>query len=69
VTIAETIADSNGLASTQFALFEPDRSKQVEVAISTMKFESVLLTLLEPERAGNDQSPVALKQGNSDCAQ
>jgi hypothetical protein len=60
-TIAETIADSNGLASTQFALFEPDRSKQVEVSISTMKFESVLLTTLDPGRAANDQSTVAFK--------
>jgi hypothetical protein len=61
VTIAETIADSNGLASTQFALFEPDRTKQAEVLISTMKFESVLLTTLDPGRVENDQSTVAFK--------
>jgi hypothetical protein len=51
----ETIVDSNGLASTQLALFEPDRSKQVEGVILTMKFESVLLTILDPEHAKNDR--------------
>jgi hypothetical protein len=60
-SIAETIAESNGLASTQFARFEPDRLKQVQVSISTMNFESVLLTTLDPERVENDQSTVAFK--------
>jgi hypothetical protein len=59
-TIAETIAESNGLASTQFAIFEPDRSKQVQVSIP-MNFESVLLTTLDPERVESDQSTVAFK--------
>jgi hypothetical protein len=61
LSIVETIADSNGLASTQFARFEPDRSKQVQVSISTMNFESVLLTTLDPEHVKNDQSTVAFK--------
>jgi hypothetical protein len=61
MTVVHHAVDSNGLASTQFALFEPDRSKQVEVGISMMKFESVLLTILDLEHTKNDQSAVAFK--------
>jgi hypothetical protein len=60
-TIAGAIEESNGLASTQFARFAPERVRQLEVDVSSMNFESVLLTILDPARDGNDQSTVAFK--------
>jgi hypothetical protein len=60
-TIIRAIGDSNGLSSTQFARFAPERSKQLKSEVSTMNFESVLLTKLDPERDANDQSTWAFK--------
>jgi hypothetical protein len=60
-TITKAIEDSNGLSSTQFARFAPERSQQLKAEVSTMNFESVLLTTLDPNRDANDQSTLAFK--------
>jgi hypothetical protein len=60
-TITRAIEDSNGLSSTQFARFAPERSKQLKAEVSTMHFESVLLKTLDPDRDANDQSTRAFK--------
>jgi hypothetical protein len=60
-TITRAIEDSNGLSSTQFARFAPERSQQLKAKVSTMNFESVLLTTLDPDRDANDQSTLAFK--------
>jgi hypothetical protein len=60
-TITRAIEDSNGLSSTQFARFAPERSQQLKAEVSTMNFESVLLITLDPDRAVNDQSTLAFK--------
>jgi hypothetical protein len=60
-TIADAMAESNGLASTQFATFEPDRSRQIKGTVSGINLESVLLTTLDPARENADQSTLAFK--------
>jgi hypothetical protein len=60
-TITDAMADSNGLSSTQFARFEPDRSGQIEGAVNGINLESILLTILDPERKEDDQSTIAFK--------
>jgi hypothetical protein len=60
-TITRAIEDSNGLSSTQFARFAPERSQQLKAEVSSMNFESVLLTTLDPDRDANEQSTLAFK--------
>jgi hypothetical protein len=60
-TIADAMAESNGLASTQFATFEPDRSRQIEGTVNCINLESILLTTLDSARENADQSTLAFK--------
>ena len=60
-TIADAMAESNGLASTQFATFQPDRSLQIEGTVNDINLESILLTTLDPARENADQSTLAFK--------
>jgi hypothetical protein len=60
-TITDAMADSNGLSSTQFARWEPDRSGQIEGAVKGINLESILLTTLDPAREEDDQSTIAFK--------
>lgn len=60
-TICEAIEASNGLASTQFVRFEPERSRKIQVEIKDINFESILLTLLDKERNEDHQSSTAYK--------
>jgi hypothetical protein len=55
-TILNAISHSNGLAATKVQAFLPDRSRQVKGDIEGIRFESVLLTLLEPNRDEKDNS-------------
>jgi hypothetical protein len=69
-TIADAMAESNGLASTQFARFEPDRSRQIEGTVNDINLESILLTALDPSRENTDQSTLAFKHsgyGKGQC--
>jgi hypothetical protein len=55
-SILNAISHSTGLAATKVRAFLPDRSSQVKGDIEGMRFESVLLTLLDPNRDEKDHS-------------
>jgi hypothetical protein len=55
-TILNCISDSTGLAATKVRAFLPDRSRQVKGDIEGIRFESVLLTLLDSNRDKKDNS-------------
>jgi hypothetical protein len=60
-TITKAIEDSNGLLSTQFARFAPERLQQLKAEVNTMHFESVLLTTLDLDQDVNNQSTLTFK--------
>jgi hypothetical protein len=55
-TILNSISHSTGLASTKVQAFLPDRSSQVKADIGGIRFESILLTLLDLNREEEDNS-------------
>jgi hypothetical protein len=55
-SILNSISQSTGLAATKVRSFLPDRSSQVKGDIESIRFESVLLTLLDPNRDEKDNS-------------
>jgi hypothetical protein len=57
-TILNAIEHSTGLTATKARTFLPDRSNQVTGDITNVRFESVLLTLLDPNRNEKDSTKV-----------
>jgi hypothetical protein len=57
-TILNAIEHSTGLTATKVRTFLPDRSNQVTGDIASIRFESVLLTLLDPNRSEHESSAV-----------
>jgi hypothetical protein len=57
-TILNAIEHSTGLTATKVRTFLPDRSNQVNGDIFNVRFESVLLTLLDPNRNEKDSTKV-----------
>ena len=63
-TICAAIESSNGLASTQFARYQPDRTRKLEVSLNGISLESVLLTSLDPDRPTTQQTSLAFKHSS-----
>jgi hypothetical protein len=57
-TILNAVQHSTGLTATKVRTFLPDRSNQVTGDIENVRFESVLLTLLDPNQHGKDSTTV-----------
>jgi hypothetical protein len=57
-TILNAIEHSTGLTATKVRTFLPNRSNQVTGDIENIRFESVLLTLLDPNRHEKDSTTV-----------
>jgi hypothetical protein len=60
-TIKEAVGLSDGLSATKFLVYGPDRSNQVKAELAGIDCRMILTTLLDPNRADNDNTSLAYK--------
>jgi predicted lactoylglutathione lyase len=60
-TIKEAVELSDGLSATKFLVYGPDRSNQVKAELEGIDCRMTLTTLLDPNRADNDNTSHAYK--------